>query len=449
MRAKNNDRIKILIAEYIPSLNKGELSILKGILKSFEILGKTDVSIFSLNPEIDRERYPPYIKLIDVQGSLYLRKSLFVGSEISRLWSSIFAALQHLLFIFLFSFLGSRATNIMDRPLWKAYIEHDVFILCHDEVDIVNGAFLKFSPIYISMLAKRLEKLVVFYANGTNISEGKIRIGRFHSRCLWKILAKFLLSIVDLVTVRDEDTLRYFKELTNGKVPIYLTADPAFISPYKKEVDEIMLLEKIPENGKLLIGITVSHGIIAKVSYQKAITEIAKCLDKLVKKFNSTILFIPHSIEPYDYRDDRLVSKDIYYLMKNKCNTKIITNEYSPEELKGLFGRLDLLITTRVHAAINAISMGVPVCIIALRRDEDERPYSILGKTLGLNEFIYNIHNIKGEDLFLLIEKLLKLSRKMRKQVLRKIDSAKKKAELNGKLLKCLIASHRSKELAC
>jgi hypothetical protein len=38
---------KILIATYVPTLNTGELELLAGILKTFEVLGQTDVSFFS------------------------------------------------------------------------------------------------------------------------------------------------------------------------------------------------------------------------------------------------------------------------------------------------------------------------------------------------------------------------------------------------------------------
>jgi len=54
----NENSVRILIAEGVPSLNKGELAILVGMLKTFEALGKVEVSIFSHYPSADKERYP-------------------------------------------------------------------------------------------------------------------------------------------------------------------------------------------------------------------------------------------------------------------------------------------------------------------------------------------------------------------------------------------------------
>ncbi|MFX1537833.1 MAG: polysaccharide pyruvyl transferase family protein [Promethearchaeota archaeon] len=442
--------IRILIAEYVPSLNKGELAILKGMLKSFEELGEVDVAIFSLYPKIDKERYPPSIKTVDVGHSLYLRSPLPSQSKIYLLLASYFAVLQHLLFILLYGILGKNALKIMDKPLWKSYCENDVFILCHDEVNCVNGVFLQFSPIYISMLAKTLRKPVVFYANGTTQSTSKIWIWRSSTRKLWRFLAKYILSIVDLVTVREEGTLLYFKEITGGKVPIYLTADPAFLLSIadKKRVKEIMLKEKIERDEGLLIGVTITREVLSEafrnevnpaIKYKKSVKEIARLLDRVIEKHNSTIIFIPHSVEPYRNRDDRIVAKDVYGMMLNKNRTREIRKEYSPEELKGFIGKLDLLINCRVHAAINALSMAVPSCVIT--RSSDKRAYQIIGKMLKQEKYIYNVENLNADKLFVLITDLLDRSGEIRRELPSIVNSVKEKALFNGRLLKALLNS--------
>lgn len=443
-----NTPVKILVAEFIPSFNKGELAILNGMLKSFEALGEVEVAVFSFYPEIDRTRYPHSIKMIDVGYNLYLKNLSYNRSKVYNEWAIFFAALQHLLFMFLYRVLGKKALKLMDKPLWKIYCEYDVFIICTDEVDCVNGSSLKFSPLYISWLAKTLRKPIVFYANGTTQFTSEIWIWRLHTRRLWKILARYILSIVDLITVREEGTLHYFKEITSGKVPIYLTADPAFLlSPVnQKRVKEIMLNEKIEKNENPLVGVAMTYDVLSKafkselnpaIKYKKAVKEIARFLDKLIEEFNSTIVFVPHSIEPYSYRDDRIVAKDIHRLMLNKRMTRVITKEYSAEELKGLFGQLDLLISCRVHAAIGALSMGTPSCIVA--RPWDRRAYNIIAKMVKQEKWIYNVENLNADKLFVLITDLLKASDKIRKDLPSIVSSVKEQALLNGMLLKSLL----------
>jgi len=446
-----NTPIRILVAEFIPSFNKGELAILNGMLKSFEALGEVEVTIFSFHPEIDRARYPRSIKIIDVGYNLYLQRRLHTRSKARALWDSFFAALQHLLFMFLYRILSKKTLKIMDKPLWRIYCECDVIIICVDEVDCVNGSYLRISPLYISWLAKTLRKPVVIYANGTTRFTSGIWIWRLRTKRLWRILAKYILAIVDLVTVREEGTLHYFEEISGGKVPIYLTADPAFLlsSTALKRVKEIMLDEKIEKNEGPLIGVAMTYDVLSEAfkselnpatKYKKAVKEIARFLDKLIEEFSSTIIFVSHSIEPYGYRDDRIVAKDIHRLMLNKPMTRVITKEYSAQELKGLFGQLDLLISCRVHAAIGALSMGTPSCIIA--RPWDRRAYNIIGKMAKQEKWIYNVENLNADKLFALVSDLLGVSDKIREGLPLIVNSVKEKALLNGRLLKALLNSY-------
>ena len=445
-----NSPVRILLAEFFPSFNKGELAILNGILKSFEVLGEVEVAIFSFYPEIDRSRYPCGVKLIDVGSSLYFRNLPYNRSKAYASLACLFAGLQHFLFMFLYAIIGKKTLKFMYKPLWEIYCQSDVFILCTDEVDCVNGSALKFSPLYISWLAKTLRKPIVFYANGTTQSTSEIWIWKFHTRRLWRFLANHLLSIVDLVTVREEGTFFYFKEITGGKVPIYLTADPAFLCcPVTQgRVKEILLDEKIEGNERSLIGVGMTYGVLSnafkgelesEINYRRAIKEIARLLDRLIGGFNSTIVFVPHSIEAQGYRDDRIVAKDIYGSMVNKHMVKLITKEYSAEELKGLLGQLDLLISCRCHAAIGALSMGTPTLVLS--HPLDRRIYNIVGKMVKQEKWIYNVENLNPDELFALASNLLQACGEIREVLPSIVDSVKEKALLNGKLLRALLDS--------
>jgi len=442
--------IKILIAEYVPSLNKGELAILKGMIKSFETLGEIEVAVFSLYPQVDKYRYPPNIKTIDVAHSLYLQSPL-PQSKAYSLWASFWAFLQHLFFIFLCTLIGNNALRIMDKPLWRTYVESDVFIICHDEVDCVNGVFLKLSPLYISLLAKTLRKPVSIYANGTTPFTNEVWIGPVHTIRLWRILARFVLANVDLITVREEGTLSYYKKLTRNKVPIYLTADPSFLmSPVEQErIEEIMAIEKIDKNKMPLIGVAMTREVLCAsfkneldptVKYKKGVREIARLLDELTEKLDSAMVFISHCVGQHRFRDDRIVAKDIYNLMLNKHKVRVVVNEYSPEELKGIIGQLDLLISCRVHAAISALSMNVPALIVA--RSWDRRAHSIIGKMLKQDRWIYNVEDLNSNKLFKLITDLLAVSTEIRRYLPLIINPVKEKALLNGILLKALLRSY-------
>jgi polysaccharide pyruvyl transferase WcaK-like protein len=433
----NENSVRILIAEGVPSLNKGELAILIGMLKTFETLGKAEVSIFSYYPSIDKERYPKNIKIVDVGSDLFLGNSLTESSESVRFGAYLFAALQHFFFALLFKIQGRNALKVMNRALWREYCESDIIIICHDGVDFIGGWILNFSPIYITLLAKVLHKSIVIYANG----------GTGFKRKIWKILAKYVLNYVTLITVRDEESFSYLKSLPLSNARIFLTGDPAILLPAADDerVKGIMLEENLPLDDGLVIGVILSHETLLHGSYRnnggykELVTEIAELLDRLIMRYQATIVFIPHCIDPLQNKDDRLVSKRIYNAMKNKNKAQVMVKEYSPEELKGLMGQLDLLISSRVHASIGSLSMNVPTCTIAY--SSDRRAHGLVGKMLKQEKWIYNIENLNVDAFFKLITELMLESGKIRKDLPSIVNSAKQKALLNGRLLRALLNS--------
>jgi len=290
-----------------------------------------------------------------------------------------------------------------------------------------------------------LGKPVVIYANGfTKFEHAITKIG------LWNILARYVLSNADLITVREEESYRNLKDISVNNTRIYLTADPAFLlSPVSyNKVKSILLAENINKSNSLLIGMTQTREILLSVRqgnpreiYKKGVEQMARLVDHLIAKLDATIVFLPHCIEPYRQGngDDRTVAKEVYDLITNKHKVVIITKEYSAEELKGLIGIFDLFIGGRVHSVINALSMGVPS--ITLTRSNDERVRGIIGKTLKQEEWICNIEGLNSEILLSKIMALLPLREEIRKNLAVRMCITKEKALLNGKLLKALLDS--------
>jgi polysaccharide pyruvyl transferase WcaK-like protein len=431
---------KILIADWIPSLNKGELAILLGILRSFESLGKVEVSIFSLCPEIDAKRFPPEVQIIDIGRDLHIRSAFPERSLLETRVASLSTMFQHLVFGMLHTILGRHALKIMSGTIWKAYHNSDVIIISHDQVSFIFGSeYTLFIPIYLNLLAKSMKKLTAVYAIGTYRLSGK----------LLETLAKTHLNNVDLTTLREEDSYVYLKELIGDKAPIFLTAEPAILMPAVSmdAVKRIAVAEKVEKKSSLLIGLTFNHTVLLsaypnivspKERYQKAVYAIAGMLDKLTNTVDATLVFLPHCIEPYNNGDDREVAKDITKLMQNKEKTVVINKEYSPQELKGLMGTFDLIVGSRVHSVVNALSANTPA-ITLTRMESFMRTNGIIGGTMEQKEWIFVVDNFNPD---LLLKKILDLIA-VRNQVRDSLKVIGKRAyiqaELNGKLLKAAI----------
>lgn len=428
--------LNIFISEWIPSLNKGELAILHGMIKSFKFLGPKQIYILSFYPEIDKIRYPEEIRIINAEKDLFLGKRFPERSLIIRSILSLFVLFQHLLFAILYLFFHENSLRIMRGQIWKEYIDSDIIIFGHDQIDCSMGFYLLFHPISIILIRRIINKKVAIYGNGSSST----RISR--------ILLSFILSNVDLVTTRDRPTYQLYKKISLSGIPLFLTADPAILlQPTKNErVKNIMKGEKIFKNDDPLIGMALSYDVLDYPSYDRKdqkisciqrIKMMSQLINYLINNFNANIIFFPHSIEPYRNLDDRFIAKIIYNLVDNKQKIYIIKHEYSPQELKGLIGQLDIFIGTRVHALINAASMCVPfICLVTA---QDKRAQGILGDMFGQKEWIFNVDNLELDKLCQKAACLLSIKNKVSKDLELKNSIIEKMAMLNGKLLKLLV----------
>ena len=278
-----------------------------------------------------------------------------------------------------------------------------------------------------------LDKPVILYGES---------LGYFKNSVLNSI-AKFILNRTKVIIVRENLSKKYLDDnhITNPK--IYVTSDPAFLlNPISEsQVLEILSKENIHDLQEPLIGINPS-GLIAKFrrkSTQKAEEEIvnimAKCIDDLVDNLNATILMIPHVYTRED--DDRIVINEIFDEVKNKSKVKIIKNEYTPQELKGIIGQCDLFIGARMHATIASTSMLVPTIGIAY----SHKMYGIIGEMLGQEKYVLDIKELDYESLIWKINDAWENREKIKKELEMQIPMIKEKAMLNGKLVKELLDS--------
>ncbi len=447
LKAWQAEMYRIFIAENIPSLNKGEMTILEGMLESFIGLGGVEVSMLSSVPDIDQPRYGAKVRVIDARKSLHLFKNPKDYSRPLKILVSIFVAFQHLLFLLLHRVVGAKALRLMKSEIWKAYVESDVIVVGHDGTFGIGGSQIGVLPyssfLYMPLLRRVLGEPLVVYGGS---------IGRFTGPLgfLGKPLLRLALGKVDLVTLRESISYQHVKGVGLQDDRITVTGDPAFLlGPAPAErVGEILAQEGVGDSSRPLIGVTVTRKRARTAfpqlrsptdSYTKHVEVMAETIDSLVTKLGATVIFLPHCIGFGEGLDDRIVAADIFQRCKAKERVKVITNEYSAAELKGLMGQFDLFIGERLHSVINAMSMRVPS--LALLNSGDQRAGII--EMLGQDRAICFVENLDGEALLARIHDIWEESATIREELASQTAVMRERAMLNGKLLKELLDGRR------
>ncbi len=195
--------------------------------------------------------------------------------------------------------------------------------------------------LFIIVCAKFMHKKVMLYANGIGpVSRKKNRN-----------MVKRVLNKVDIITLREEDSLDELVAMGVTNKNIFVTADPVFSMdtiPYYKS--KALLSEA---------GIPKDNGIVGvSVRNWKGNTDIAdkfaQICDRIHDEFDKTIVFIVMH-NPADAN----ISKEV--ISKMHAPAYILDKEYSPTEIMGMISQMEIILSMRLHTLIFATKQRVPI----------------------------------------------------------------------------------------
>ena len=428
---------KILITGTYTSLNNGTMAMVVSTVKALrKSISDARFVLLSNCPETDKKRYEQHrIKVVE---RIWKRDEKRSKSHLLCLMVYALLSLFRCVMWRVYKFFN---LNLKLKGTIGEYVTADAIIdLSGDSLSDDYGTLPLCEILYSILFGIIVKKPVIIYAQS---------IGPFKTP-LTRTLAKFILNRVNMITVREKITKNYLQKFGINKPPIYLTADSAFLlEPASvKTVDKILIREGLAENNKIRIGISPNRIIhrwsfpeskCLKEKHKRYIELMAEITDYLIEKLNATVILIPHVMIPNN--DDRTTSKEIYEKLRNKHDVKLIMNEYTAEEMKGIIGRCDMFIGCRMHAIIASTSTCVPTIAMAY----SHKTHGIIGEMLGQEEFVVDVRNLYFDSLLSeILSKIdiLWLERdRVRENLRQKIKEIQKRASYNVELTVNLIKS--------
>ncbi|ANB56614.1 polysaccharide pyruvyl transferase family protein [Anoxybacillus sp. B7M1] len=292
--------------------NNGDEAILMGILKQLTeelAISKTDIVIFSHNPENTEERYG--VRAIPL---LSRKKSL------------------------LLTILATLKANYLRMK------ELDVLIIGGG--GLLMDLYKRDAPLYatLGMLGHYAGCKVVIY--GVGAGPIRTKAGAF--------FIKQLLKKAQQISVRDESSRKLLQSL-QVKKEIEVIGDPALFlarSSKKMQRDSVrqIAVTAVPYYSSQYWPTTDEQ------KYQQYISGMAQNLDELIRQKGVHITFFSTK-----YPQDVQVTKDIASFMQYRDKVVIIDQNLYPSEILSLCESHDLVIGTRLHSLILGIAAKTPV----------------------------------------------------------------------------------------
>lgn len=422
-----NPKTTIGIVNHTSCLNKGTAALVKTRVKLLnELIPNARFQVFGADPDFTPEM--EYLKDVDITFSSNVL-------SIGRSPKVLFKSFKNLIEIL----LASKGWGSMGNESVRRYHACDYIVSTGGDMLTEDYGLLSLASTASNLtLGKTLGKPVIIYAES---------VGPFKKR-LSRMLAKYTFRRVDLITLRDEISKGHLLDIGVEESRIHVTTDSAFLFEPAPEdrVNEILEQEGLSDIDGLLFGIAPSKIIASygfddiqdsKAKYEAYTSLMSKLVEYINSKMNASVVLVPHVMGP-GRNDDRIVSRDIVQKLGARSRCISLEKEYASEEVKGIIGKCDLFIGSRMHSTIASTSQSVPTIAIAY----SHKTHGIIGRILGQEDFILDVKDLNMEKLIDKIEKIWNRKDQVSEELSSIMGSVRAEAVRNGILVSDFINSN-------
>jgi colanic acid/amylovoran biosynthesis protein len=336
-----------------------------------------------------------------------------------------FFAVRAIIFCTIFKQSSYRFMGAKNREIMKEFCSADAVVF------IPGGYFLTPHDRHVYWL-RHVSSLLVAHLLGKPVILYACSVGPFvgaHNR--W--LAKKTLNMANVIILREGISSKIISELGVRRPRVYETIDAAFLLKGCDPERAAVLFEKyIAKRGGLRIGISVRPYDFpgdrnAEQKKRDYIGAMARLVDFAVENHGASVYFMPQGNGP-GYNDIS-ISKDILASARRKDNITLIDEDLSPQELKTLYGFMDVFVGVRMHANIFALGSQVPVLAVAY----EPKTLGIM-RMLGLEEFVVDIRSLDKEKLESKLETLISEKDRIKTHLSAHLDDICQRASESGRI---------------
>lgn len=209
----------------------------------------------------------------------------------------------------------------------------------------------------------------------------------------------YLNHCVDLILARDQTSRDHLLSLSI-KTPLHVCPDTAFLLEPEESTDSWRLV-KLREQ-QPVIGLSVSHQAMNRYGQgaSEYVSLTAEFADLVIGKLDGHMVLIPNELSNED-NDDGRIAQAIYEHITQRAAVTLVGREWSAQQLKGIIQQCDVMIATRYHTLVAALSLGIPSLAIGWHHK-----YHGLLSLVGQERYICDVENLNLEHLLAIFDDL-------------------------------------------
>lgn len=398
--------MRVLILNVHSALNLGDDAIMRATLEAFRIAFPEAQITVSANDPSSWEKYHE----IRVVGSL----ATWVADPARGKWRKRAYMIPPTLILLLGAVMLYRLCKVRlvwgaphQRCLLMSYYDADLVLSCG------GGNFYahrRLSPAFIWALlslafAAALGKQIVMLPQSVGPIVGFMQ----------RLLARWTFAHVCLIMVREPRTCAFIREVLRVQTPIVLLPDLAF-----GLLRGVIRKEAVSSKSNRQIGVTVidrsaqEPGFSGQQHYEKTLVTL---LTRLAHQYHARILVFCQSFGPSLDQDDRPMAEQLYRQLRQLgIETTLHTDFQDAGEIIAAYSELDMVIGTRMHTGVFALSAGVPVLLIGYQ------PKSCgMMVTFGLERYCCDIKDVNVDILYELACEILAHEEELRSHIVERL----------------------------
>ena len=243
-------------------------------------------------------------------------------------------------------------------------------------------------------LAACLRKRIIMLPQSIGPIKGKLQF----------YLASRIFTKVDLIMVREMLSKKYLDEKFRISRPIVFVPDLAFGLPI---VDAKIAATGNSVDYQIKIGVSIIDRGAQTRSFsnqQEYEDSLINLIEKLLgARADICIYLFSQCFGPGIDHDDRIIVERIYSRLKNHQKRVFLLGDFKDAlEIKAAYKCMDLVIGTRMHTGILAISEFIPAIMIGYQ----PKTFGVMG-VLGLEQYCMDIESINVPELFAVVMKII------------------------------------------